>query len=167
LIPIDFPSASFAPAPGTLSSLASLEGNNLIVYPPTTGPVRLLSADFAEYDPTRLAGNEARATNALGHVTTYTYEANGRRLSESKTRTVRTIIVIGDIAALEAFRYLLVPCTEARAWMRPAYHHVMARGMERQRIFREDQDCEDFVQRVTWPNMSIVIIPTKPFSTPV
>jgi beta-lactam-binding protein with PASTA domain len=39
LIPIDFPSAFFTPAPGTLSLLVSLDGNNLIVYPPTTGPV--------------------------------------------------------------------------------------------------------------------------------
>jgi hypothetical protein len=53
LIPIDFPAAFFTPAPGTLSSLVSLDGNNLIVYPPTTGPVQLLSADFAEYDPSR------------------------------------------------------------------------------------------------------------------
>lgn len=53
LIPIDFANAFFTPAPGTLSSLVSLDGNNLIVYPPTTGPVHLLSADFAEYDPTR------------------------------------------------------------------------------------------------------------------
>jgi hypothetical protein len=35
LIPIDFPSASFNPAPGTLSSLVSLDANNLIVNPPS------------------------------------------------------------------------------------------------------------------------------------
>ncbi len=27
-------------------------------------------------------------------------------------------------------------------------HHVMARGMERQRIFQDDADREDFVQRL-------------------
>ena len=57
LLPIDFPSAFFTPAPGTLSSLAPLDGHNLIVYPPTTGPVRLLNMNFAEYDPTRPATN--------------------------------------------------------------------------------------------------------------
>lgn len=53
LIPIDFPSASFTAAPGTLSSLASLDTTNLIVNPLGVGPVTLLNLDFAEYNPTR------------------------------------------------------------------------------------------------------------------
>jgi YD repeat-containing protein len=53
LIPIEFPTASFTPAPGTTSTLVSLDPNNLIVNPPQPGTVTLLSPNFATYDPAR------------------------------------------------------------------------------------------------------------------
>ena len=50
--------------------MVSLEGNNLIVYPPTTGPVQLLSADFAEYDPTRYKLTDKDGTTYVVNQTT-------------------------------------------------------------------------------------------------
>lgn len=70
LLPIDFPRASFVPAPGTLSALTSLDGQNLIVYPPTTGLVRLLGVDFADYDPTRYKLTDKDGTTYVVNQTT-------------------------------------------------------------------------------------------------
>ncbi len=55
----------------------------------------------------------------------------------------------GDVATLVAFGYILQTMPRGPRLDAPGVcHHVMARGIERQWLFRDDQDRDDFVSRL-------------------